>query len=897
MASKNRNLSTLAPANTSSFAVSTNASITGTLNTADVNVSGNLIVTGTTVTVNVATLDVKDLNITVAKGAIDNAAANGAGLTVDPSNAQLFYASSDNSWNLNTFTNISQSLSVGTSSKAGRITASPNGFNPGNSSWTNAAFVSTGAYGGALSMLDGSAGYSIWVQESGSALVIGRGNTNGSLTSSLYTSNGNIGIGTNSPNCRLNVYGDGDSNSLIQVGGSNSNTNVVFGVVSTNTGFVGTLSNHDFILRTNNTSRVRITANGDVGIGTVPSNFSGYSTLTVNGSTGGIVNFLYNGTESSRLTSYNGALQIDYVGSGVISLGTNGSERMRISSTGNVGIGTNSPSYKLDISGDTALRGTLRTTGSVELNDLGTGDRNAVLDFHSDDTYTDYSMRMIASPGANGTRYIQVRGTGGFFIQTTEAAPIEFLTGGANSRLFIGSGGNVGIGTNSPGAKLHVLGLTAIADDSAAQDTTPYGSLGVTRSAAATSKTYFAMTRSGNKVYGIGISADNAFVIGEPNNSRDIQTERFRITTNGNSIASVDLRAPIFYDNNDTGYYLDPNSNSNMWQVTANDWFRHGGNKGLLATTHSTHFYSIGGGQWTVTGGGNGSGGLRFLQNYENSTRGTIYWDANGFGLLNSGNGWILRGDYGNGNHELYNVTFANDIRTYIMYDRNDTGYRVDPTGDTVLVNLRITNSLDFSSGSRRYLFRDGRMDAVNLTNTAWETMTLQGGAIVLQTAEGSNRFSLSGGVINLNNGSGSRGASGRVLTTPNDSVANAIRANMYIEWTTDVGAIGTSYFNSDIRKKENIKPSTFSSIGLINKIDFIEFDWKPGSGGEGHVDVGMSAQQLQELDDRLVSELSDGYLMIKEPILLAYTAKAIQEQQKMIEELRAEIALLKNAK
>lgn len=64
-------------------------------------VTGDLTVNGTTTTLNTATLDVEDLNITMAKGAISAAAANGAGLTVDGAGATLTYASADDSWNFN----------------------------------------------------------------------------------------------------------------------------------------------------------------------------------------------------------------------------------------------------------------------------------------------------------------------------------------------------------------------------------------------------------------------------------------------------------------------------------------------------------------------------------------------------------------------------------------------------------------------------------------------------------------------------------------------------------------------------------------------------------------------------------------------------------------------------
>ena len=82
------------------FAPKASPTFTGTLNANDVVITGNLTVSGTTVVVNAATLDVKDLNITVAKGSTA-AASDGAGITVDGSNAQLYYKYSANSWYIN----------------------------------------------------------------------------------------------------------------------------------------------------------------------------------------------------------------------------------------------------------------------------------------------------------------------------------------------------------------------------------------------------------------------------------------------------------------------------------------------------------------------------------------------------------------------------------------------------------------------------------------------------------------------------------------------------------------------------------------------------------------------------------------------------------------------------
>ena len=48
-----------------------------------VTIAGNLQVDGTTTTVNTATMDVVDKNITIAKGSANDAAADGAGITID----------------------------------------------------------------------------------------------------------------------------------------------------------------------------------------------------------------------------------------------------------------------------------------------------------------------------------------------------------------------------------------------------------------------------------------------------------------------------------------------------------------------------------------------------------------------------------------------------------------------------------------------------------------------------------------------------------------------------------------------------------------------------------------------------------------------------------------------
>jgi hypothetical protein len=70
-------------------------------NTGTVVIAGNLQVDGTTTTINSTTMTVDDLNITLASGAANAAAANGAGLTVDGAGATLLYNGTTDEWAFN----------------------------------------------------------------------------------------------------------------------------------------------------------------------------------------------------------------------------------------------------------------------------------------------------------------------------------------------------------------------------------------------------------------------------------------------------------------------------------------------------------------------------------------------------------------------------------------------------------------------------------------------------------------------------------------------------------------------------------------------------------------------------------------------------------------------------
>lgn len=121
-----------------------------------------------------------------------------------------------------------------------------------------------------------------------------------------------------------------------------------------------------------------------------------------------------------------------------------------------VGIGTSSPGALLDVAGSANMSGSTTETVKLEIGTGRSGDGNSYIDLVGDATYTNYGARFVRYGGANGATTLNSRGTGGFNINAVDAADITFLTTNTE-RVRIGSTGLVGIGTTTPTADLHVL--------------------------------------------------------------------------------------------------------------------------------------------------------------------------------------------------------------------------------------------------------------------------------------------------------------------------------------------------------------------------------------------------------------------------------------------------------
>ena len=167
-------------------------------------------------------------------------------------------------------------------------------------------------------------------------------------------------------------------------------------------------------------------------------------------------------------------------------------------------------------------------------------------------------------------------------------------------------------------------------------------------------------------------------------------------------------RGTIFYDYNNTAFYLDPNATSNLSTIETVEayttgWFRNRtSGQGLYNQAANTHWYSNNS-YWKMAAAGAANGGIVAYQSYESTIKGyTGYWDANGFGLLNSTGNWGVRLEPGNANMELYRVTFADDMRANIYYDRANTAYYADPAS-TSIFNVETSNTHNFGILNNKY--------------------------------------------------------------------------------------------------------------------------------------------------------------------------------------------------
>ena len=269
-------------------------------------------------------------------------------------------------------------------------------------------------------------------------------------------------------------------------------------------------------------------------------------------------------------------------------------------------------------------------------------------------------------------------------------------SGSFNDGMYIGYGnGNSGI------TRLYGGGATTGALDKYATYSFDPGSFRAPIFYDSDNTAYYADPNSTSRLSGILVGAENAYVYGPSSNHLGIRSgasgseKYFRFDSNGylyglngGFIAEAgDMRAPIFYDQNDTTIRWDAGTFV-LRSGSPTIYFRDTDHNSAMIHVNSNIFY--------VLRGGN---------------------DTESWAQVNSQ--WPLEINLTNNNAQFGGiVTAITDMRAPIFYDSNNTGYYVDPASNSVINTMSMIGSLSMGTGGLIV----GRTSASTDVNTANDT-------------------------------------------------------------------------------------------------------------------------------------------------------------------------------
>jgi hypothetical protein len=317
----------------------------------------------------------------------------------------------------------------------------------------------------------------------------------------IKTSGGNVGIGTASPVEKLHIDINSATKNYALIG--NQNGGVGIGVQSTGIPTIFNYAAKGIVFAGNYntalTEQMRIDSAGNVGIGTSSPNQqlevkgAGLTLIKVSSAVNTSFRGMAFGIENNATMTGSVAMEVSggelRVASGYATYGgfqtfyTNGTEKMRITSTGNVGIGTTAPALKLHVAGGTRITGVLEVRSDAETKRLvmdydDANDTGAIFAIQDGVSYKNLTLNrdggnvgigtnspiskleVAGTISSNGKNLITSDGTSNY-IFTQANLYIQSASGGSTLGV-ITSAGNVGIGTSSPATRLHILSADPI---------------------------------------------------------------------------------------------------------------------------------------------------------------------------------------------------------------------------------------------------------------------------------------------------------------------------------------------------------------------------------------------------------------------------------------------------
>ena len=370
----------------------------------DINLTGDLNITGDVNSLSVTDLDVTDKTITLGAGQVESA-SGGSGIVVGGSGASILWDETNTEFDINNPIHVAGGIIFGTSDStladnnirfkstgAAYIDHNTVGqdinFRISNASALDTTIMTLDAgvgsvgintaspsstykldVGGAVRSTGNAPSFNLreddssnqhWQLGSYGGVFALRNVTGGAYP--LQSSGGQVGIGmapSATVNFALDIQATSGGNALRlkgrSAGGNEGWLAWTDNADNVEAAMYATANNLIIATTTSYTERMRITDHGDISIGGDHGSFSGWRVLNLRGqSTGALYNFeASDGTRRAAIANSGSELRLQtFLSGGAITFepGT-GVEKMRIDSSGNVGIGTNNPSTMLHMNG------------------------------------------------------------------------------------------------------------------------------------------------------------------------------------------------------------------------------------------------------------------------------------------------------------------------------------------------------------------------------------------------------------------------------------------------------------------------------------------------------------------------------------------------------------------
>ena len=393
-------------------------------NTGTVIIKGNLQVDGATTTINSTTLTVDDLNITLASGAANGTAANGAGITVDGASATLTYQSTGDNWAFNKNLDVTGNIVVSGTVDGVDIAA------------RDAVLTSTTTTAGAALPKAGGTmtGTLLVTAGNGDQLQLNNAGERFTQISLQHSGTQNGALWLDDTDSMVDLYANTSHGIRLKTGGDNPRVTILSGGnVGIGTDAPAAPLHTQF---TNNDGGVGGHLIKNTNTGTT-ANFASLATQAVNGGINGTFG-------SAHYSTWGGA--VTFAGSQTnhpFKILTNNAVRATFDTSGNVGIGTTAPSYKLALKDNSASAYPL----SLESGTIGTPGNHTGIRFGFEGNTYQKGAIIFEGQDANG------RGKMYFAMEGSANSSNADET---DAKMTIDYSGKVGIGTTAPTSKLSI---------------------------------------------------------------------------------------------------------------------------------------------------------------------------------------------------------------------------------------------------------------------------------------------------------------------------------------------------------------------------------------------------------------------------------------------------------